>query len=257
MPSNPRIQIVADLQELSTVAAEHFVRLATEAVLDKGRFTVALSGGSTPESLYQLLANENEPYRAQLRWKNIHFFWGDERHVPPDHPDNNYRMANQAMLSKVPVPLENVHRIPSELADAHQAADEYEQTLSKFFKLAKGQYPRFDLILLGMGSDGHIASIFPNSDVIKEKVRLVVATWSEKSQSYRITLTPPVLQSAAAITLLVSGAEKSDALREALKGNYHPERLPAQILRQTNANVLWLVDRPAAQRLSTSDKDER
>jgi len=256
MPLEPIIKIVADQQELSRVAAKHFVRLATEAVLEKGRFTVALSGGSTPQSLYQLLANENEPYRAQLSWENIHFFWGDERHVPPDHPDSNYRMANEAMLRKAPIPLENVHRIRSELTDARKAADEYEQTLCEFFNLVEGQYPQFDLILLGMGLDGHTASIFPNSDVIKERVRLVVATWIENFESYRITLTPPVLQSAAAVNFLVSGADKAKVLREVLKGDYHPERLPAQLLRQTKANVLWLVDRSAAQGISTSEEDE-
>ena len=247
MQLEPDIQIVADLQELTQLAAEHFVRLATEAILEKGLFTVALSGGSTPKSLYQLLANENEPYRAQLRWENIHFFWGDERHVPPDHPDSNYRMANEAMLMKVPVPLENVHRIGSEIADAREVADEYEQTLCEFFELVKGQYPQFDLMLLGMGSDGHTASIFPNSDVINERVRLVVATWIEHFHSYRITLTPPVLQSGAAVNFLVNGAEKAEALREVLKGDYHPERFPAQLLREAKANVLWLADRSAAQ----------
>ncbi|HSE32474.1 MAG TPA: 6-phosphogluconolactonase [Pyrinomonadaceae bacterium] len=256
MPLEVGIKIVADLQELSGVAAKHFARLATEAVLEKARFTVALSGGSTPESFYRLLANENEPYRAQVRWENIHFFWGDERHVPPDHPDSNYRMANETMLRKLPVPMENVHRIRSELTDAHKAADEYEQTLCEFFKLVGGQYPRFDLVLLGLGSDGHTASIFPNSDVVNERVRLVVATWIENFESYRITLTPPVLESAAAVDFLVSGAEKANALREVLKGDYHPELSPAQLLRRTRANVLWLVDRPAARHISTSDKDE-
>ena len=250
MPSQSHIQVVADRQELSRVAAKHFVRLATEAILERGRFTVALSGGSTPQSLYRLLANQKEPYRAMLGWENIHFFWGDERHVPPDHPDSNYRMTNEAMLNEAPIPLENVHRIRSELADALQAAAEYEQTLCDFFKLVEGEYPQFDLILLGMGSDGHTASIFPNSDVINERVRLVVATWVENFKSYRITLTPPVLQSGAAVNFLVSGADKAKALREVLEGEYHPERLPAQLLRQTKADVLWLVDRSAAQLMS-------
>jgi len=153
------------------------------------------------------------------------------------------------MLASVPVPLENVHRVKSEIADAGKAADDYERTLREFFTLATGQFPRFDLILLGMGPDGHTASIFPNSDVINEKERLVVATWIEKLKSYRITLTPPVLSNAAAAIFLVSGAEKANALREVLEGDYQPERFPAQLLRPTTGNVLWLVDREAARLL--------
>jgi 6-phosphogluconolactonase len=241
------IHVSANAQELSRFAAEQFVRLAIEAEREKGLFTVALAGGSTPRNLYALLANDEEPYREQLRWENIHFFWGDERHVPPDHPDSNYRMASEAMLARVPVPVENVHRIKSEAADAGEAADEYEQTLREFFRLAEGQFPRFDLILLGMGPDGHTASIFPNSDVINEKGRLVIAPWIEKFQSYRVTLTPPVLRNSAAVIFLVSGAEKAKVLRQVLEGEYQPERLPAQLLRSTTTNVLWLVDRQAAQ----------
>lgn len=241
------VQVSANALELSRSAAEQFVRLGIEAEGEKGLFTVALAGGSTPRNLYALLANGNEPYRAQLRWEKIHFFWGDERHVPPDHPDSNYRMASEAMLARVPVPLKNVHRIKSEIADAGKAAQEYEQTLCEFFRLAEGQFPRFDLILLGMGPDGHTASIFPGSDAINEKGRLAVATWVEKFQSYRLTLTPPVLKNAAAVIFLVSGAEKAKVLRQVLEGDYQPERLPAQLLRPTTANVLWLVDRQAAQ----------
>ncbi|MGH9883408.1 MAG: 6-phosphogluconolactonase [Pyrinomonadaceae bacterium] len=244
------IQVSANAQELSRSAAEQFVRLAIEAEREKGLFTVALAGGSTPKNLYALLANGNELYRAQLCWEKIHFFWGDERHVPPDHPDSNYRMANEAMLARVPVPLENVHRIKSELADAGKAAAEYEHTLREFFRLAAGQTPRFDLILLGMGPDGHTASIFPNSDVINEKSRLVVAPWIEKFKSYRITLTPPVLNNAAAVIFLVSGAEKAKVLREVLEGNYQPELFPVQLIRPSLGNVLWLVDREAARLLS-------
>jgi 6-phosphogluconolactonase len=155
------IQVAANLQELSTLAAEQFMRSAVEAVREKGLFTVALVGGSTPRSLYTLLANDGEPYRAQLPWERIHFFWGDERHVPPDHPDSNYRMASETMLAKVPVPLEKAHRIKSENADAARAADDYEQTLREFLRLEEGRLPSFDLILLGLGTDGHTASIFP------------------------------------------------------------------------------------------------
>jgi 6-phosphogluconolactonase len=246
MTLDARIQVAANAQELSRLVAEEFGRLAVEAVREKGLFSVALAGGSTPRSLYALLANDKEPYRAQLPWKKIHFFWGDERHVPPDHPDSNYLMASEAMLGSVPVPLENVHRIKSENVDAAKAADEYEQTLREFFRLEEGRLPRFDLILLGLGPDGHTASIFPGTDVVSEKMRLVAAPWVEKFKSFRITLTPPVLNSASTVIFLVNGTEKAKILREVLEGDNQPERLPAQLIRRNKGKVLWLVDQEAA-----------
>lgn len=247
------IEVAANALELSRLAAEQFVRLAIEAVRQKGVFTVALAGGSTPKSLYALLASWDEPFTAQLPWDKIHFFWGAERHVPPDHPDSNYRIASEAMLARVPVPLENIHRIKSQIADAAKAAEEYEQPLREFFRLAKGQLPRFDLILLGMGPDGHTASIFPYSDVIHEKSHLVMA------QSYRITLTPPVLNHAAMVMFLVNGPEKAKVLREVLEGDHQPERLPAQLIRPKKGKVLWVVDQEAARFLSETkrSRDQR
>ena len=244
------VHISANSEELARFAAEQFVRLAIEAQRERGLSTVALAGGSTPKTLYVLLASEQESYRAQLDFGMIHFFWGDERHVPPDHPDSNYRMASEAMLSKVPVPLENVHRIKSEMADAEEAARDYEQVLEKFFKLENGQLPRFDLVVLGMGSDGHTASIFPDSDVINEKRRLVVAPWVEKLRSYRITLTPPVLNKAASTIVLVSGAKKAEILHKVLEGEYRPEFFPVQLISPSEGGLLWLADREAAQLLN-------
>ena len=246
------IQVAANRDELSRLAAERFVQLTRQAEHDKRLFTVALAGGSTPKTLYALLANGNEPFQRQMPWERIHFFWGDERHVSPDHADSNYRMASEAMLTRVPVPIKNVHRIKSEMADANEAAQEYEQTLREFFGLGEGELPRFDLALLGMGLDGHIASIFPNSNIIHEKERLVVAPWIEKLNSHRITLTPPVLNNAAAVILLVSGAEKAHVLRDVLEGDYQSERLPAQLIRPTTGELVWLVDRDAAQLLKAS-----
>lgn len=245
----PEIKVSANAQDLSRLAADQFVRFSLEAQREKGLFTVALAGGSTPKALYELLANGNELYRSQLCWEKIHFFWGDERHVPPDRADSNYRMASEAMLTRVPVPFENVHRIKGEMAEADEAANEYEQALVEFFRLRKGQLPRFNLVLLGLGADGHTASIFPNSEVINEKVRLVVAPWIEKFKSHRITMTPPVLNNAANIIFLVSGAEKAEALREVLEGGYRPECFPAQLVRPTSGNVTWLVDQEAARLL--------
>ncbi len=250
------IQIFADAQELSRAAAEEFVRMAVEAVRERGTFTVALAGGSTPRSLYTLLASWSEPFRARVPWDKIHFFWGDERHVPPEHAESNYRMARETMLERAPVPSENVHRIKSENMNAAKAAEEYEETLREFFKLAEGQLPRFDLILLGVGPDGHIASIFLGTEVVNEKSLLVAAPWVEKFKSHRITLTPPVLNNAACIIFLVSGAEKAEVLREILEGDYRPERFPAQIISPTNGRLLWLADQSAA-RLLQHDLKER
>lgn len=246
----PDIRIVENVEKLSWEAAEHFVRQAREAVRTRGGFTVALAGGSTPKAFYGLLGSQRgAPFRARVPWDTTHFFWGDERHVPPDHPDSNYRMANEAMLSRVPVAPQNVHRIQAENPDASKAADEYAKELRQFFRLKAGQLPRFDLILLGMGPDGHTASLFPGTDAVQEQKKLVTAPWVETFRTYRITLTPPVLNNAASVIFLVSGKEKAETLREVLQGEFQPHRFPAQIIRPTSGRLLWLVDRAAARLL--------
>ncbi len=250
----PRIQVAADAQELSRLAAEEFVTSATAAERERGLFTVALSGGSTPRTLYSLLADDKSPYRAQLPGDKIHFFWTDERHVSPDDVDSNYRMTNDAMLSKLVVPPENVHRVKTEIGQAGEAARDYEETLRKFFRLNEGEFPHFDLILLGLGSDGHTASIFPHSEAIKETDRLVVAPYVEQLKSHRITLTPPVLNNAQKIIFLVSGVAKAEALRSVLEGDYEPESLPAQLIKPTNGEVTWLIDEEAAALLQNRER---
>ena len=243
------IKIVADAVQLAREAADEFLRLAQAAVREKDLFTVALSGGSTPKILYSLLANE-EPWRSNLPWEKIHFFWGDERHVPPSDPDSNYRMTYEAMLSKAPVPPSNVHRIKGEEPDAQKAAAEYEHELRSFFHLPPHEFPAFELILLGIGPDGHTASLFPGTDALKERERLVVANWVEKFNAYRITLTLPVLNNAANVIFLVSGAEKAEVLRAVLKGESGAEQFPAQMIRPVNGRSLWLVDETAASALN-------
>jgi len=247
--SQPDIRILADGEELCRVAAEEFVRLADEGVRARGRFAVALSGGSTPKALYRLLACERGGSRERVPWGHIHVFWGDERHVPPDHPDSNFRMAYEAMLSRVPIPPSNVHRIPAENPDAGRVAEEYARTLREFFGLAGGQLPRFDLILLGLGSDGHTASLFPRTDAADEPTRLAAAPWVEKLNAHRITLTPPVLNNAAHVIVLVSGEEKAETLRAVLEGEYQPDRFPAQVVRPVDGRLVWMVDRAAARLL--------
>jgi len=234
------IQIFSDSFALAAGAAEHFVARSIEAVERRGLFTVALSAGSTPSILYQLLADQSEPFRDQIPWSNIHFFWSDERHVPPDHPESNYRMANEALLSHVPVSENNVHRVLSENPDASAAAEAYESTL---WALAHDDLPRLDLILLGLGTDGHTASIFPGSEVLHETRRLVAAPWVEKLKTYRITMTLPLLNNGASVVFLVSGKEKAQIVKEVLEG---PKKYPAQEVRLANGELLWLLDADAA-----------
>jgi len=243
------IHLVADANELNHVAAAEFLRQAIAAVQSKSFFTVALSGGSTPKSLYALLAND-AALHAQVPWDKIHFFWGDERHVPPDHADSNYRMAHEALLAKVPVPTAHIHRIEAEHSDANHVATAYEQTLQEFFQVPTRQIPQFDLILLGMGPDGHTASLFPGTAALNEQTRLVVANWVEKFNAYRITFTLPLLNNAACIVFLVSGEEKADTLHLVLQEEQQPRRFPSQLVRPTHGRLLWLIDRAAARLLS-------
>ena len=225
------IKIFADPKELARGAAEFFVARDPK--------TVALSGGSTPKLMYEVLA---QSYRDRVKWGEVHFFWSDERHVPPDHPDSNYRMANEALLSHV---HSNVHRIHSENPDAAAAAGDYEKTI---IQVTKQTLPRLDLILLGLGTDGHTASIFPGSEVLHETKRLVAAPYVEKLQTYRITMTPPLLNNGAVVVFLVSGAEKAEIVREVLEGE---TKYPAQAVKPTQGQLIWMLDQPAAARLTT------
>jgi 6-phosphogluconolactonase len=243
------VRVFDDVPALMRATADEIARAARQAVDERGRFTWALGGGSTPRAVYQLLASD--AYRERLPWNAIHFFWGDERHVPPDHPDSNFRMAREAMLDAVPVPPGNIHRVPAEEPDAQRAAAEYEATLRSFFALAQGEWPRFDLILLGLGQEGHTASLFPGSAAIHERERLVVAPWVEAQKTFRVTLTPPVLNHARCAMFLVSGEEKAEALHAVLEGPREPDLYPAQIV---EGNRLWMVDRAAARLLKAVGK---
>ena len=233
------VKILADATALYQAAADEFIRCAREAMAHQGRFCVALSGGSTPRGVYSLLAQRP----SDLPWSNIFVFFGDERHVPPDHPDSNYRMAKEALLSKVPIPETNVFRIRAEL-DANQAAQDYEDKLSSFFALKPGEFPRLDLIMLGLGDDGHTASLFPGSAALNETSRLVVANWVEKFQQYRITLTYPVINNAAEVMFLVSGAGKKEILKKVFSAD--SDEYPAQHVNTKHGVLLWLVDQEAA-----------
>ena len=238
------LEKVETAKDLARAAARHFLARSLEAVVLRGSCTVALSGGSTPKRLYEMLADPDEPFRALVPWSRIHFFWSDERHVPPDHPDSNFRLAHEVMLSRVPVVEENVHRVPTENPDADAVAQAYEETL---VEVTKESVPRLDLILLGLGTDGHTASIFPGSEVLHETKRLVAAPWVEQLKAYRITMTLPLLNNAASVLFLVSGAEKAEIVKEILEGP--SKRHPAQAVRPTNGELLWMLDKEAAQDL--------
>lgn len=246
--SSVQIRILTTPQELFAAAAEEIVRLANDAVAARGRFTLALSGGSTPKNLYTLLATNA---RTAFPWDRTFFFWGDERHVPPDDPDSNYRMVNEAMLSKVPVAAGNVFRVPAENPDAAAVAEQYEKTLRKFFQLGLPDFPRFDLTLLGMGPDGHTASLFPGTAALKEKSRLFVANWIEKLKTHRLTLTLPVLNAARSVAFLVSGMDKAAVLRTVLEDSgASGDQYPSKLVRPTDGELIWFLDRAAASALS-------
>jgi 6-phosphogluconolactonase len=227
---------------LARAAAEHFVTLAADRRRVGRRFAVALAGGSTPRAAYALLATEE--FAARVDWSCVHVFWGDERCVPPDDPDSNYRMAREALLDKIPIPTENVHRMRGELPP-DEAAAAYQAELEAVL----GAGGRFDLILLGMGADGHTASLFPGTAALHEGARWVVAHYVDKLAAWRVTLTPAAINAAAQVTFIVSGAGKAERLREVLAGPYQPDVLPAQIVRPTDGRLLWLVDAAAAAHL--------
>ena len=248
MIQSAEIRVLTTPQELFAAAAEEIVRIANEAVSEHGRFTIALSGGSTPKSLYNLLATNA---RSTLPWEKIFFFWGDERHVPPTDPESNYCMANEAMLSKIPVPASRVFRFAGENPDATAAAEAYEKTVRKFFQLAPDEIPRFDLILLGMGPDGHTASLFPGTAALQERTRLAVANWVEKMKTTRLTLTLPVLNAAHYVAFLVSGTDKATVLHAVIEENVPGEQYPAKLVQPKDGRLIWFLDRAAASTLSS------
>lgn len=233
-----KMVILTDVNALARAAVDIFVEQAQSALRAKGRFAVALSGGSTPRAVYKLLAD------APLAWENIHLFWGDERCVPPDHADSNFRMTTESLLMRVHIPPENVHRIQGELAP-ELAAARYEQELRAFF----GDVPRFDLILLGLGDDGHTASLFPESPALHERTRWAAAVAHETPPPPlvpRVTLTLSVLNAARQVVFLVSGGGKAARLAEVLRASMASPSLPASMIQPDNGEILWLIDQSAA-----------
>jgi 6-phosphogluconolactonase len=244
MPLTRTVEVAATAADLFHAAAEEFSRVGRQAIGAQGRFAVALSGGSTPKSLYSLLASRY----ADFPWARTYFFFGDERHVPPTDPESNYRMVNESLLSKVAIPAQNVFRVKAENPDAAAAAADYEAQLRKFFELKPNQFPRFDLIFLGLGPDGHTASLFPDSEGLKETTKFVIANRVEKFKTYRISFTFPVLNNAGEVIFLASGSDKAEMVREVLEGKPTPT-LPAQQVQPTNGRLLWMLDESAAAKL--------
>lgn len=245
--------VVANVvEELNHLAAARFLDLARAAILTSGRFTVALAGGSTPKALYRLVASLK--FRDRVDWSRVFFFFGDERFVPPDHPDSNYRMAKENLFDPLGTAPQNIFRWPVEITSPDQAAADYEKTVREFF--APDFLPRFDLMLLGLGADGHTASLFPYSPALKEASRIAVANPVEKLGTERLTLTFPVINNAANIIFLVSGPEKAPALKEILEGALNPEKFPAQMIKPVNGNLIWLIDKQANEQLTT-DHEQR
>jgi 6-phosphogluconolactonase len=261
--ADAQVRIYDDAGEVALKAARHFARLADQYVVGCGRFTVALSGGSTPRAMFSLLAAA--PFLDTVPWDSIYFFWGDERCVPPDHADSNYGMARETLLARVPVPAEHIFRIPAERPDPASAAAEYAATLINFF--ASGAppsgtaplagVPRFDLIFLGMGPDGHTASLFPGTAALHVTDKIVVANYVEKFNAHRITLTAQTINNARNVTFVVAGADKAEALHEVLEGAYQPELYPSQLIHPQHGSLLWMVDEAAAARLAVRHENEK
>ena len=247
------LKVFSNPADVARAAAQHFVEQHQRAVAASNGFAVALSGGSTPRLLYELLANPREPFRDQIAWKKCFFFFTDERHVPPDHPDSNYRMAYETLFAHVP--KTQVIRMAGE-KPPEQAAEEYEHVLEEMYE----DFPDLELVLLGLGEDGHTASLFPGSRALQETERLVVAPWVEKLNAYRITLTLPVINAGQSVLFLVTGTSKAEIVGEIIKTKERKtnlyqaeERYPAQGVCPTSGEVSWFVDEAAARLCSTSN----
>ncbi|HEX4029852.1 MAG TPA: 6-phosphogluconolactonase [Terracidiphilus sp.] len=247
MPGKLKVEyfVEPDLAALAACAARHFVEAAEAAVAARGRARIAVSGGSTPKTAFALLADPAQPWLARMPWDKLELFWVDERCVPPDHPDSNYRMTREAMLDHVPLPAAQVHRMEGEL-EPEAAAARYESLLRNRFRLEGAETPRFDLVALGMGPDGHTASLFPHSAALHEIGRLAVANHVENKDAWRITLTWPVINQGASVFFLIGGADKAQVLQEVMTGPRDVERLPSQLIQPSGGILTLLLDKAAA-----------
>jgi 6-phosphogluconolactonase len=229
-------------------AAELFTKAAINAAASRGIARIAISGGTTPKVMFALLANPAEPFLKQVPWDRLELFWVDERCVPPDNAESNYRMTNEALLSKVPLPADRIHRMEGEL-DPEVAAARYESTIRNTFKLEGAQTPTFDLVLLGMGDDGHTASLFPHTEALNEMSHIVVPNHVPQKDTWRITLTWPVINQGREVAFLIEGVGKAQVLHDVFLGPYQPETYPSQIIRPASGQLKLLLDVAAAANL--------
>ena len=239
-------KVAPTADEIAKLAADAFAEAVVEAVQTGGIARVAISGGSTPKAVFELLAME--PYLSGIPWAQLQLFWVDERCVPPTHEESNYRMTKAAMLDKVPLPAENVHRMEGEL-DPEEAASRYEATIRNAFRLEGAQTPTFDLIWLGLGPDGHTASLFPHTDGLNEMSRIAFANHVPQKDTWRITLTWPVIVQGRAVAFLIEGEEKAEMVRTVFTGPYDPETYPAQLIRPASGKLILMLDSAAAAQL--------
>ncbi len=249
MSAAPEIRIMTDNKELAYEAAELFVWLGEQAVAANGRFQVALSGGTTPKELYAALAGPD--FSTKLAWSRVDFYFGDERCVLPDHPDSNFGMANETLFRPLKIQPEQVFRMPGEDNRPERAALQYEELLRKEFQAPAPAWPSFDLVLLGLGEDGHTASLFPGTQALDEREKLVVATTAPQGIKNRLTLTAPTINSARTIVFLVSGSSKATAVRLALEASGQGDRrVPVRLIRPETGRLIWLLDQTAASELT-------
>jgi 6-phosphogluconolactonase len=241
-----------DAAALAVRAAEEFTQAAEKAAAARGRARIAVSGGSTPKAAFALLADPAQPWRARMPWEKLELFWVDERCVPPDDADSNYRMTREALLDKVPLKPEQVHRMEGEL-DPVAAAARYESLLRNAFRLEGAESPRFDLVWLGMGPDGHTASLFPHTEALNEMGRLVTANHVPQKDTWRLTLTWPVINNASAVFFLIGGADKAEMVREVFMGDRDVERLPSQLIWPASGILTLILDQAAAALLPATD----
>jgi len=240
--------VLAGAEELAVAGAERFAAVASAAVATRGLARVAISGGNTPRTMFQMLADRGQPYFAQVPWDRLHLFWVDERCVPPAHEESNYRMTDEAMLSHVPLPAAQVHRMEGEL-DPEAAAARYEAAIRGAFRLEGAETPVFDLVLLGMGDDGHTASLFPHTAALHEMGRIVIANHVPQKDAWRITLTWPVIDRGREVAFLIEGEAKAQVVHDVFLGAYDPESKPSQLIRPASGRLTLLLDAAAASML--------
>lgn len=254
MPSKLKIQYIVepDSAALARRTAQHFVEVTEQAVAKRGRARIAISGGSTPKAAFQLLADPEQPWLKRMPWDKLDLYWVDERTVPPTSPDSNYRMTREALLDHVPLKPEQVHRMEGEL-EPEVAAARYESLLRNTFRLEGAETPRFDLISLGMGDDGHTASIFPHTEAIHTLDRLVMTNHVPQMKTWRITLTWPVINQGSSVFFLIGGEKKAELVREVFTGPLDPERLPSQLIWPAGGILTLILDKDAAALLPPTD----